>query len=136
MSTTPRQPDGATLTKRGVAALVLALVVNLGLLTVVLQLDLVAEYDSLEYPPVALFTTLGVVGGTVVYAVLSRRAERFDRLYVRIALAALVVSFVPNVAVFVSDDAATVGVTVATASLHVPPAAACIGVLTGWLTDG
>jgi putative Mn2+ efflux pump MntP len=115
---------------------VLALVVNLGLLTVVLQLDLVAEYVSLEYPPVALFTTLGVVGGTVVYAVLSRRAERFDRLYVRIALAALVVSFVPNVAVFVSDDAATVGVTVATASLHVPPAAACIGVLTGWLTDG
>jgi len=136
MSTTPWRPDGATLAKRGVVTLVLGLVVNLSLLTVVLRLGLAAEYDSLAYPPVALFTTFGVAGGTAVYAVLSWRVERFNRLYVRIALAALVVSFVPNVAVFVSDDAATVGVTVATASLHVPPATACIGVLTGWLTDG
>lgn len=127
--------DRTALPKRGGVALVLSLLINYLLLTVILQLELVATYEHLAYTPVTLWTTVGVVGATVVYGLLHRWSETPDRTFVRVAIAVLLLSFVPDGALLVFDEAATVGAVTALAILHIPPAAVCIAVLTGKLAD-
>lgn len=96
--------------KRTVVPIVLALLVNLVPLTLVLTLDLVGEYESLGYGPVTIFSLVGVVGGAVVYTLLERVVDNGDGLFTRIALLVLLLSFIPNIAIFQTEDAATLGV--------------------------
>lgn len=123
-----------TLAVRGGLAVALSLFLNYLLLTIILQLELVATYDHLAYPPVTLWTTIGVVGATVVYGVVTRRSNKPERTFVRLVVVVLLLSFIPDVALLVFDDDATVGAVTALAILHIPPAAVCIGVLTGRFT--
>ena len=120
-----------TLLARGGVALVLSLGVNWLLLWTVLAVDLVEPFDPLSYPPVTLLTTAGVIGATIVYAVLDRRFDNPDRIFVRLAGVVLVLSFLPDIALLVFDEAATVGAVVVLAGLHVPVAVICVLVLTG-----
>lgn len=124
-------PEPSVLAKRGGIALILSLVVNYTLLTVVLQLELVASYEHLAYPPVTVWTTVGVVGATIVYGLLHRWSDTPDRTFVRVAIAVLLLSFIPDGALLVYDEAATVGAVTVLAILHIPPAVACIAALTG-----
>jgi len=123
-----------TLAVRGGLAVALSLFLNYLLLTIILQLELVATYDHLAYPPVTLWTTIGVVGATVAYGVVTRRSNKPERTFVRLVVVVLLLSFIPDVALLVFDDDATVGAVTALAILHIPPAAVCIGVLTGRFT--
>ncbi len=81
-----------------------------------------------------LWTTIGVVGATVVYGVVTRRSNKPERTFVRLVVVVLLLSFIPDVALLVFDDDATVGAVTALAILHIPPAVVCIGVLTGRFT--
>ena len=123
-----------TLAVRGGLAVALSLFLNYLLLTIILQLELVATYDHLAYPPVTLWTTIGVVGATVAYGVVTRRSNKPERTFVRLVVVVLLLSFIPDVALLVFDNDATVGAVTALAILHIPPAAVCIGVLTGRFT--
>lgn len=127
--------DRSVLVKRGGVALVLSLLINYVLLTMILQFELVASYDHLAYPPVTIWTVVGVVGATVVYALLSRRSVTPEQTFVRIAIVVLLLSFIPDGALLLFDEEVTVGVAVALAGLHIPPAAVCIVVLTGKTGD-
>jgi len=122
-----------TLSKRGVVALVLSLGFNWLVLGTVLAADLVASHQALAVPPVTLLTTAGVVGAVVVYAILDRIYDDPNPPFVALALVVLAVSFVPDVAIYLFDPEATLGVALVLMALHVPPALACIGALTGKL---
>jgi len=123
--------DRPTLIKRGIIALVLSLLINYVLLTAILQLELVAPYEHLAYPPVTIWTVGGVVGATLVYALLVRRSPIPRQTFVRIAIVVLLLSFIPDGALLLFDEEATLGAAVALAGLHIPPAAVCVAILTG-----
>lgn len=120
--------------KRGGVTLGFSLLLNYLLLTVVLQLQLVAPYEHLAYPPVTVWTTVGVGGATLVYAALQRWSETPDATFLRVAVVVLLVSFIPDIALLVFDEAATVGPVTVLALLHIPPAVASIIALTGKLS--
>ena len=115
----------AVLAAVGNAVVVLALPGALGL----------QPYDPLTLPPVVLFTVLGVVGTTVVYAALRRFAPRPDRTFVIVAGLVLVLSFVPDVTVAPDLPGATTASVVLLMVMHVVAAAVAVAVLTGGVTD-
>lgn len=122
------------LLSRGALALVLSLVVNWILLGVVLTSGVVSAFRALSFPPVTILTAAGVIGAVLVYAFVDRRYAHPNEVFVRIAFGALVVSFVPDLAVLLFEEEATVGAVVVLMSLHVPPAVICILTVTGTLT--
>ena len=87
---------------------------------------------SPDFPPfegsVAPYTAGGVILAGVVYAVLRRFVPEVDRVYVRLAIVALVLSWIPDVALlFINEPGATVP---AVASLMVMHAVAAAIVVT------
>ena len=130
-STSESDPvDVLDLVTRGAVALVLSVVGTVVVLEAVLAGDLVEPFDATAVPPVVLLTTLGVVGATVVYGVLTRRSSTPDRTFARLAAVVLVLSFVPDLALLELDPEATVSGVVLLVVLHVVVAAVCVMVLT------
>jgi hypothetical protein len=87
---------------------------------------------STDFPPfqgsVGPYTAAGIVLAGVVYAVLRRVVHDADRVYVRIAIVVLVLSWIPDVALlFINEPGATV---LAVASLMVMHAVAAAIVVT------
>jgi hypothetical protein len=123
--------DGRTLARRALVALVGAVVVNL-LVTVLAGVAGVAPgLDPLNVGPVALFTAIGVVGATVVYAALTRFVDDPNRTFTIVAAVVLVLSFVPDVVVAPTLPGATTAGVVVLAVLHVTTAVVCVLALTG-----
>lgn len=135
-TTSPAEPttDGrfttSALARRGSLAILFSAAGNALLLAAVLASDAVPPFMALSYGPVIVVSLLGALGATVVYALLARRVSDPDRTFVRVAAVALLLSFVPNVLLFVSDPAVTVGVLLSLASMHVVAAVASVGALT------
>lgn len=123
--------DGLTLALRGGAGALVAVVVNAILVAAAQAIGIAPEFRALTYPPVVFLTVVGVAGATVVYWLLSRRRSDPDRTFVRVAVAVLVVSFVPDVGLLFADDAATVPGVVVLMVMHVVVAAASVRMLTG-----
>ena len=119
-----------TLARRGGLAVVASLALNWVVLWLVLTAAPVQPFDALSVPPVTLLSAAGAVGATLVYAGLSRRAERPDRTFVRIAIVVLVLSFAPDLALLAVDPDATVGGVIALMVMHVTVAASCVWALT------
>ncbi len=135
MSTDTLQPiDFGALTKRGVTAYVPALAVNLVLAWTLLRFELVGSTEFLQYPPIVLWTTVGVVGATIVYGVLTRRSEAPEETFVRIAVAVLLLSFLPDIGLALFVDSVTASEAIGLMTLHVPPAVACIVLIPGRIT--
>lgn len=122
--------ESRQLLKRGAAALALALAVNWILLYVVVSLELAPPFNALEFPSVTLFTALGVSGATVVYGALTRVSESPDSAFVKVAVVVLLLSIVPDAALYLYVPAATASVTSVLAFMHVTAAAACVVALT------
>lgn len=125
------QFDIKTLARRGVLALGIALAVNWLLLAGSLTTTAIDSYEHLAVGPVTMLTTIGVLGAIFVYAVLVRFTDNPDRLFTRIALVLLVLSFFPNINIILSDDTAPTNAVIVLMVMHVPPAVASIGGLTG-----
>jgi len=126
-------PDRTVLAKRGGIALVLALSVNLALGWLFLSADVPGSTEFFQYGPIALWTTLGVIGATAVYYFLTKRSETPNRSFTLIAVAVLVLSFLPDLGLALFVDDVTNSEAVSLMVLHVPPAFICIAVLTGRL---
>ena len=117
---------------RGGVAVVLAVLINAVLVVGVSSLDIAPGFDALTLPPVAFLSAVGAVGAAAVYWGLSRYVADADRLFVRIAGAVLVLSFVPDVALLALDSAATVLGVVVLMILHVTVAVASVWALVYW----
>ena len=120
--------------KRGAVAWALALLVNLAVGWVVLTADLVNSTEFFQYPAIAVWTTLGIGGATVVYRLLSGRSETPDRTFRRVAIAVLGLSFLPDLALAVFADPVTTSEALGLVVLHFPPAVAALLILPGRLT--
>jgi len=71
-------------------------------------------------PPIGL-TFFGVLGAIIIYAIIGRFSRRPITLFRRIALVALIVSFVPDIALLVvpSQPGTTIGAVIALIVIHV-----------------
>ena len=124
--------DAKTLAVRGIVAAAIAAVVNAGLVALATAADIAPGFRALTYPPVVFLSVVGALGAAVAYFLVLRRASGDpDRLFARIAAVVLVLSFVPDIGLLVSDDAATVVGVVLLMLMHVVVAAAAVAVLTG-----
>lgn len=120
----------ATLTVRGIVAVVIALVANGLLLGAVLATDLVEPFEPLSIGSVALFTVLGAIAATLVFGFLTRRSEQPDRTFIVLAGIVLVLSFGPDAWLLQSDPEATVPGVLVLMVMHVVVAASSVWALT------
>lgn len=120
------------LARRGVTAIVIALLGNALVLAVARELlDLAPDLQALAWGPVILFTTLGVVGAAVVYAILTRYVSDPNRTFTTVAAVALAVSLLPDLGLLANDPAATIPSVAALMIMHGVAAAASVAALTG-----
>ncbi|WP_246986058.1 DUF6069 family protein [Halorientalis marina] len=122
--------DARTLVRQGMLSLAVALAANAALVFVSGVAGIAPDLDPLNYGPVVLFTSVGVIGATVVYAALDRLSDSPDRTFAIVAVAVALVSLIPDV-VFVPQlpGATTLGAVVL-GVMHLTTAAACIVFLT------
>ena len=90
---------------------------------------------ALTIPPVAFLSALGAGGATVVYWLLGRFGSGVDPTFVRVAAGALLLSFVPDVALLALDPAATPLAVVVLMAMHVVVAAVSVGLLVYWRAE-
>ncbi|WP_394349021.1 DUF6069 family protein [Natrialba swarupiae] len=98
-----------------------------------LSADIPGSTEFFQYGPIALWTTLGVVGATAVYYFLTKRSDTPNRSFTLIAVAVLVLSFLPDLGLALFVDDVTNSEAVSLMVLHLPPAFICVAILTGWL---
>jgi hypothetical protein len=126
--------DSLSVPVRGGLAVVLAVLVNVALVVGTDALGIAPEFRALTIPPVAFLSALGAGGATVLYWSLCRYVSDADRTFVRVATAVLLLSFVPDVALLVTDPAATALAVVVLMVMHVVVAAVSVGLFVYWRT--
>ncbi|WP_416838653.1 DUF6069 family protein [Haloferax sp. DFSO52] len=128
--TSTARPTRSVLARRGLTAVVLSVVANALVLTLVLASGAVQPFAPLSYPSVLFLSGAGAVGATLVYGYLTMRVENPDRTFLRVALAVLVVSFLPDFGLLIGDPQATVPGVLVLMAMHVIVASVCVGTLT------
>ncbi len=104
LTANPKGIDNSRILVGSLITIVVAVVGNLivGFLAQAL-LDIPAEFLPLGTVRYTIFTVLGVVGGIIVYVVLTKRAQNPIRTYQRIAWVVLVLSMLPDIGMLTSD---------------------------------
>lgn len=124
-------PDASPdLTRRGAAATGVALVVNAIIVLATTATGAVEPFQPLDLPRVLFLTAVGAVGATVVYAVIRRRSTHPDRTFAIVAIAVLLVSFIPDLTFVPSIPGATTPAIAVLMAMHVTTAAISYAVLT------
>lgn len=91
----------------GLIAVVGSVIANWITLALILAVtDLTSEFMPLNYAPVGIFTALGVAAAAIVYSFVIRRASQPIRTYWIVAVVAMVLSCIPNVAMAINPSAA------------------------------
>ena len=127
--------DWRRLAVAGVVAVVLSLAAN-GLVrgVTLLLFDISPEFRPFTWPQLTLFTVIGVVGATLAYAWVLRRSPQPATRFRNIALVVLLLSFLPDVGLLVSQAAP--GMTIPAfwtlIVMHVATAAITVPTLIGW----
>lgn len=70
-----------------------------------------ATFGPFMYSPVIILTILGVIGASIVYALIKKYSQNPSRLFKIVSYVALVLSFIPDIQLPYSTDADNVGVT-------------------------
>ncbi|PSQ19643.1 hypothetical protein BRD00_01035 [Halobacteriales archaeon QS_8_69_26] len=117
---------------RGGVAVVLSVLVNAVLVLVADALAVAPGFRAVSLPPVVFLSAVGGAGAAAVYWGLGRYVADGDRVFVRVAGAVLLVSFVPDLALLAADPAATVPGVALLVAMHVVVAAASVGALVDW----
>lgn len=140
-ATTPdRQRVGlGTLAKRGLAAILVADVVNAAITLTADAAGVAPNLDPLSYEPVLLFTTIGVLGATLVYGVLDRFLADPDRTFIIVAAVVLILSWIPDAVYAPTLPGGTTVGAVTLAAMHLTAAVIAVATLTdryapAWLT--
>lgn len=121
-----------TLAVRGAVAMVATATANYLLLLVVLQSGVVDPFGALRPPPVVALSVLGALAATTVYGAITRAVTDPDWLFARVAAVALLLSFLPDLAVLRWDPTATLGAVFVLMGMHVVAAVICVVFLTDW----
>ncbi|KAB1197241.1 MULTISPECIES: DUF6069 family protein [Haloferax] len=124
------RPTRSVLVRRGLTAVALSLAANALVLALVLASGAVQPFAPLSYPSVLFLSGAGAVGATLVYGYLTTRVENPDRTFLRVALAVLVVSFLPDIGLLFGDPQATIPGVLVLMAMHVVVAGVCVGTLT------
>ena len=119
-----------TIAIRGGVAAVVAAAGNALLVALSSTLALAPGFAHIAYGRVVVFTVIGVAAATVVFAALVRSRPNPRPAFRKLAAAALLVSFVPDVGLLFSDPAATPAGVVVLMLMHVVAAAAAVWALT------
>ena len=82
------------------------------------------------YGTIVAFTVIGVAGATVVYALVTRYSRNPMRLFLRVAVAALALSFVPDILLLVFAPGATLISVGVLMLMHVAAFLVSVGMLT------
>jgi hypothetical protein len=130
-----RGPLHPSLRVRGGLAVVLAVIANLLVVLGIESLGVAPGFRALTLPPVAVLSALGAGGATVVYWLVRRRATAPDRTFLRIAIAALLLSFVPDLALLAVDPATTPVAVAVLMAMHVVVALVAVWLLVAWRAD-
>jgi len=117
----------------GPLTIVLATLANVilqQLAVAVLQPD--PAFMPLTLMPPIVFTVVGVLGAVITYAVIGRRAAQPLAQFRRVALIALIVSFVPDLLMLITgfNPGTTLANVVVLALMHVVAWAIAVGMLT------
>jgi hypothetical protein len=126
------QVDSGRLWLAGLVAVVLAVVGNVIVGTLAQALfEIPPQFAPFELPRYVLFTVIGVIGATVVFAVLARMSQRPIPIFQRVAVVVLLLSFIPDLAMLFTDavPGATVPGVVTLMVMHVVAAVVAIIVL-------
>ena len=126
---------GVTLLTRGTVAFVLGLLLNFAIVQSVFTFDLTGSTEHIEFWSTAMLTTVGVVAATAVYGVIAWRSARPNWLFVRVAIVAFGLSFLPNIGLLLDPNGPATDEVLVLMSMHVPPAVTCVASLTGWLFE-
>lgn len=132
MSTTVTDERGGWLDRlpvRAALALVVAVAVNSVIVVAAGSAGITPDFMALTLPPVAFLSAAGVVGAAVVYWWLRGRSDDPNCTFRRVALAVLAVSFLPDLALLVFDEAATVPGVIVLMVMHVTVAATSLWLL-------
>jgi hypothetical protein len=111
---------------------VLSVLANVVLVLGVDTLNIAPGFRPLSIPPVAFLSALGAGGATVVYWFADQYVADTDEIFVRVAVVALLLSFVPDVALLTTDPTATPLAVVVLMAMHVVAAAVSVGLLVYW----
>lgn len=118
----------------GLLAVALAVALNLVVRTLAVATVVSPEFPPLDVAPTVLFTAVGVTAAAAVFAGVARRSPRPVRTFRRIALAALLISLVPNALLLFADAPPLPGISSAAilvlAAEHVVAWAVSVGLLT------
>lgn len=129
---TVSRPTSARIWRAGIIAAVVAAVVNVVLaLIAAAVLDVPADYRPFWPAAVAASTIFAVLVGTLIYFLIARRSpERAARVFPILAWGFAILSLVQPLSLLVTDmpmmegaQPAGIGAVLATALLHLPPAA-------------
>lgn len=131
-SSTATRNEIPTVARQGAVALLLALVVNILVATVARWLDIGTEIEPLTYPPIVIFTTVGVIGASIVYLVLQRVTARPDRLFVSISVIVLILSVIPDFVIIPEQAGGSFAAGAVLAVLHVTTASIVVWRLVDW----
>lgn len=127
--------SGGGLLRAWAAVLVASVGVNELLRTALQSLLAVPEsFEPFSRPAVMFWTTVGVTAGALAFALVARWAADPARTYRRWAVAALVLSWVPDLLLPGSPrfPEATWPLAMGLGVLHVPPALACLWLYPKW----
>lgn len=119
-----------TLVRSGVVALTFSLVVNWLITFGAISAAVAPDLAALQYDSVTFLTTVGVVGATVTYGVLSRLLDNPDRVFVLVAAIVLVVSLIPDFTFIPEQPGGSVLAGGVLGVMHVTTAVICVVVLT------
>lgn len=119
-----------TLAKRGLVAVLVADVVNVVITFAAITAGVAPTLDPLSYGPVLLFTTVGVLGATVVYGLLDRFVAAPDRTFTLLAAVVLALSWVPDALFVPAMPGGTAAGAITLAAMHLTTAAVAVAALT------
>lgn len=127
----PRR-EVTAIVRAGAVALVLAWIGNALVTTGARGVGIGEGLMALSYPSVLFLTAVGVVGATVVYAVLDRLTGRPDRNFVVLAAVVLVLSVVPDFTSIPDEPGGSLPAGIVLASMHVLTAVIVVWQLVDW----
>jgi hypothetical protein len=128
---TPTAPvQSGLLVRRGGLALVVAVLANSALVLLSNVAGIAPELAHLSFGRVAVFTGIGVIGATALYALLARVVQTPDRTFTLVVVVATALSMFPTAIVIPGEPGATLAGTVMLGVMHLPPAVASVVFLT------
>lgn len=112
----------------GPLAIVAAVVANQIIRLIAVALGIGADFMPLSFGPPLFFSVIGVLGATIVFAIVARFAKRPLALFRTIALVVLVISLIPDVMLYTSQSmpGASLPAVVTLMLMHVAAWAICV----------